>query len=121
MSESALSECSEARPARSAYNSLKALRHDVRYSLWGLDKGLRVLSRLPDWIGHAKNSPETAEEIYGLANDLAETLDGVILKVYLYGSEPSFWQKVSVNRKAAALRARYDLFSGEHEPDITIE
>lgn len=101
--------------AAEAANSLKRLRHEVRYSLWGLDEGLRVLTRLPDWIGHAKNSPETAQELFNLAHKLCNTLDRVIRKAYLFGREPSFWQRTKVNREAAALRARYEVFSGQRK------
>ena len=107
--------------AAEAARSLKELRLDVRYSLWGLDEGLRVLTRLPDWIGHAKSSPVTAEELFNLATTLGDTLDGAIRKAYLYGSEPNFWQKGKVNRKAAALRARYELFSKGREIDDAID
>ncbi len=107
--------------AAEAARSLRDLRLEVRYSLWGLDEGLRVLTRLPDWIGHAKGSPDTASELFSLATALGDLLDGAIRKAYLYGSEPGFRQKAKVNREAAALRARYELFSRGREPDDAIE
>ena len=97
--------------AAEAARSLKDLRHEVRYSLWGLDEGLRVLTRLPDWIGHAKGSPETAEELFRRASRLGDALDEAIRKAYVFGAEPSFWQRLRVNREAAALREYYQSYS----------
>ena len=38
--------------ATEATNNLKELRWSVRYPLWGVDEGIRTLTRLFDWLTH---------------------------------------------------------------------
>lgn len=99
------------RKAAEAARRLKALRQEIRYSLWGLDGGFRELTRLPDWIGHAKIAPEVASELFKLAKLLGEQLDQGVRSAYLHGRPPGLWRQFLVNRRARALRQRYERFS----------
>lgn len=97
--------------ARAAAAKLKSKRLDVRYSLWGIDAGLRELTRLPDWIGHAKNDEDAMANILLAARDLGDVLDAAIRSVYLNGALPSMLAKFKVNRKAKKFRAAYQTFA----------
>lgn len=99
------------RRAAEAARQLKALRQEVRYSLWGLDNGFRELTRLPDWIGHAKVAPQVAAELFALARSLGHELDGAVRATYLKGQPPGLWRRLAVSRRARALRNRYVRFS----------
>lgn len=97
--------------AEDAAKKLKVLRHKVRYSLWGLDNGLRELSRIPDWIGHAKKSPNSAKKLHHLAHLLGQALDNAIRTSYENGAQPGFRCRMKVNRRTSKLRKYYEQFS----------
>lgn len=97
--------------AAQAARALKAVRLDVRYTLWGLDSGFRELARLPDWIGHAKVDEKAANEIFALGKALGEDLDRAVRAAYVNGQTPNAWQRFRVERRTHALRKRYQMFS----------
>src|SRR5947209_474329 len=75
--------------AAHAQENLKALRSKVRYPLWGLDEGIRTLSRLPDWIDHLRQYPVSRTEVFESSAALAESLDRIIRRAYSRGRPPT--------------------------------
>lgn len=96
--------------ARAAAAKLKNKRLEVRYSLWGVDKGLRELSRLPDWVGHAKAIPAARLEILNAGTKLADELDAAIRHAYLSGALPNAMTRWRVARSAKKFRKAYEGF-----------
>lgn len=74
--------------AKQAQKTLKALRLKLRYPLWGLDDGFRVLSRLPDWCDHLRGDVERGRRLLKRADRLRAALDGAILGSYTNGRPP---------------------------------
>jgi len=90
-----------------AQTQLKVIRPRVRYSLWGLDEGLRTLSRLPDWVAHASSDPERANDILQKGKALSKLLDSSIRKSYFRGKPPSYLEKLLVRISASRLRRSF--------------
>jgi hypothetical protein len=91
-----------------AADRLKELRLRVRYSLWGLDEGLRVLSRVPDWISNFQGRPDEGERLLLQASDLRDELDRVLRKSYGHGRPPKRRERKRVLNAADRLRATWD-------------
>lgn len=83
--------------AESERNKLEKLRPLLRYPLWGIDEGLRVLIRLPGWTQHAKGQPERLRSLNKRATRLRAMLDVVILRCYINGRPPSVLEQLQVN------------------------
>lgn len=96
------------REAERAANDLKDLRRQVMYTLWGVDDGLRTLSRLPDWINHAKQDPPLAGELVNEASKLAEKLDETIRESYLKGRPPRWYERGKVSRQESTVRRTWE-------------
>ena len=79
-----------------ARKKLKELRPKLRYSLWGLDEGLLVLSRFPDWIQHLRSDAKLAEKLLKKGNQLRRALDYSIRNSYIYGRPPAIYEKLLV-------------------------
>jgi hypothetical protein len=92
------------RRAAQAADQLKGLRLRVRYSLWGLDEALRVLSRLPHWITNFQDRPTEGEELLVAATALRDELDRTLQRTYSKGRPPTRRERNKVLR--AALRVR---------------
>lgn len=90
---------------------LKKKRLEVRYSLWGLDGGIRELTRLPSWLGHAKHDEAARLRILAAGKKLGSSLDGAARSVYITGNLPGMFGRWSIERKRAALRKVYQEFS----------
>jgi hypothetical protein len=93
--------------ADTARDTLKAQRLDLRYSLWGLDEPIRVITRVPNWIEHNKGKAENTKTIILLATDLRKAIDESIRKAYTYGRPLPWWERRSLAKKAKALRESY--------------
>ncbi len=87
-----------------AQDKLKNARRELRYPLWGLDAGLRELSRLPDWTDHLRKNEKSAKKLLDSGSMLAYTLDNAIRKSYLKGRVPTIFGRITVNRKAKKFR-----------------
>lgn len=98
--------------ARAAAVRLKNKRLEVRYSLWGIDMGIRELTRLPDWVAHAKVDAQARSEILAAGSALGDALDVAIRSAYLTGTLPGLMARWKVARAQKKLRAVYDRFSG---------
>lgn len=78
--------------AEAAAKDLKKLRRKLRYPLWGIDEGLRSLSRLPDWVGHVRHDQSKSQRLLEDATNLSQALNRVIQKSYLRGRPPRFYE-----------------------------
>lgn len=75
--------------AKSAQEKLESSRKGVRYILWGIDEGINLLRKLPDWMDHARAFKSNGEQILYEARNLQERLDEIIRDSYKNGEPPS--------------------------------
>lgn len=94
--------------ADNAKKKLKVLTYRTRYSLYGLEDGMRTLSRLPDWAEHKRNIPNEINPLLKKAGRLKYWLDYSIRKSYFRGTSPNSFQKMMVNYSAYSLRKAYN-------------
>lgn len=87
---------------------LKALRPELRYPLWGVDEGLRVLIRLPDWCSHARSERVRAYRLLAHATSLRHMLDVVALRCYRGGRQPNIFERAQVRYHAWRCRQVFD-------------
>ncbi|KAB1065079.1 hypothetical protein [Salibacter halophilus] len=78
--------------ANKAKMKLKALRPKIRYALWGLDKPIKVLTRLPDYTQYTLESDEVSKKTVKRGSNLGDALDNCIRKCYLNGRSPRFYE-----------------------------
>ena len=78
--------------ADEAKETLKKLRPKLRYSLWGIDDQLRVLTRLPDYTRYTLESIDVAKKVVKRGSKLGDALDNCIRKCYLNGRSPRFYE-----------------------------
>jgi hypothetical protein len=79
---------------REARDSLRKLRAQLRYQLWGLDDGFKTLIALPDWID-ARGIADY-DRLLKSASELRLALDLAILSAYRTGMPPSLFSRVRV-------------------------
>ena len=107
--------------AEKAKEELGGLRRRVRYSLWGIDDGLRDLTRLSSWVSHNKDYPENTKQMLSAAEGLRKSLDDAIRLSYRQGKPPSRRQSRRVAAAAGRLRTVYEAAMehnlGEEAPD----
>ena len=94
--------------AEAAREVLLSVRPKVRYQLWGLDTGLRVLIRLPDWIVRKHADMDKTTAVLDAAGELCEALDLSIQKCYRFGRPPNAIERKRVERKVTALGKHWD-------------
>jgi len=82
--------------AKAERDKLKALRPKLRYPLWGVDDGLRVLLRLPEWTAHARGQPKRLKLLITRATRLREAIDAVALRCYRNGRLPDAFERLQV-------------------------
>lgn len=97
--------------------SLKNLRPKVRYPLWGLEEGLRVLSRVPDWADHARVDPVRAKALIAKADKLRRALDDATRRSYRSGRCPSLYERIRVSYHAAQCRKVFNNRKSEISAD----
>jgi hypothetical protein len=90
-----------------AKKKLKELRPKLRYSLWGMDEALRVLSRIPDWADHLRSEPRRAKKLLRLSNRLRSGVDRSVRTVYVNGDPTSLFQRAWVTFYAWRCRATF--------------
>lgn len=83
--------------ARQEMEKLKWLRPKLRYPLWGLDEGFRVLIRLPGWTCHALSDPVRAADLIKEATRLRMTLDRIVLRCFRRGRVPRWHDRIWVD------------------------
>ena len=93
-----------------ARDSLKELRPKLRYPLWGLDKALRDLSRLPDWIEHARDFDKHSKKLLKRGESLANTVDRCVRRAYAYGRPPRMYERILLKIRRISYRRYYSRF-----------
>ncbi len=82
--------------SRKEAEKLALLRPKLRYALWGLDEGFRVLIRLPGWTCHAVSDSRRAAELIDKATRLRITMDRVALRCFRSGRPPGWISRLQV-------------------------
>lgn len=109
--------------ADTAKSDLATIRRRVRYSLWGIDEGLRDLTRLANWVAHCQDYPANANKLLNAADQLREALDDAIRHSYSSGNPPSWRRRKKVHNAAEHLRAVYSevMAEGLERQDLQVE
>jgi len=94
-----------------AAKRLKAMRLDVRYTLWGLDEAFRTLAKLPDWLGHAKPSHEVAAKLLVEGRAIGTQIDLAVRSAYLAGKSPGWWRIFRVGQATGRFKRTYNAFA----------
>jgi hypothetical protein len=94
---------------------LKILRPKLRYPLWGIDEGLRVLQRLPDWCSHARADRLRATKMLKHASSLRHAIDVTALRCYQGGRQPRLYERLQVRFHAWRCRRTFTN-GGPREP-----
>lgn len=102
-----------------AAEELRSLRLEVRHLLPGLEEPLRVLTRVPDWVvhKHSCNDLAAAKDICDDATQLRQLIDRCIVSVTVHGESPDRGDIAEAERRAEAIRQRYDDRSGEADDE----
>lgn len=87
---------------------LKGVRPRVRYPLWGIDEGLRVLIRLPDWVSHTRANEKRLTKLLTRADDLRKMIDVVAFRCYRNGRTPDLLEIAQVRFHAWRCRRVFD-------------
>jgi len=87
---------------------LKEVRPKVRYPLWGIDEGLRVLIRLPDWVSHARADKKRLSKLLSRADGLRKMVDVVAFRCYRNGRTPDLLEILQVRFHAWRCRRVFD-------------
>lgn len=97
-----------------ASDTVKDLRLKIRYPLWGIDEGLRAITRLPDWTQHTLADHDKAEELVRRADRLRSALDITIRNCYIDGRTPNLIERCRVRWSASQLHDFFDSRSDEN-------
>lgn len=86
------------------------LRRNARYSLWGLDGGLRTIQWMPNYIAHNKKdrASDRVKEILNLGNELRDSIDKAIMRAYFTNGRPKWRHRMHVKYRAWKLRRYFD-------------
>ncbi len=98
--------------------TLNELRPKLRYPLWGLDEGIRVLIRLPDWALHVREDPARTKQLVEKATQLRRHLDYAIQRSYREGRPPLLVERLFVSWRAAQCR---EVFESGRVQDVEYE
>jgi hypothetical protein len=82
---------------------LKDQRLEVKYSLRGIDEGLRTLSRLPNWAATYRGDA-SGDELIRDAQSLAAALDDAIARSYGKGRPPGGRERRRISHRVDTLR-----------------
>jgi len=77
-------------------NKLNELRGRVRYSLWGIDDGLRALRSSTFYAEHYIDDKINADRMLKRSTNLRIALDKAIVDAFHMGRPPRFWQIWSI-------------------------
>jgi hypothetical protein len=94
--------------AEEASHRLKDLRRQVRYPLWGIDEGIRTLTRVFHWVSHLQEHPEAAEVLFIASDKLRQALDEAIRNSYQAGRPPNTIEVWKVNLNVWLLKRKRD-------------
>lgn len=100
-------------------DDLMTLRSQVRYPLYGLEEGLRVLSRVSSWTQHFTSQAKMREgrELLEHADRLRSTLDRTVAKSYRRGEPPTRLDRWQVERRAKRVRSFWEGRDPRHSID----
>ena len=96
--------------ASDAAKDLKQIRREARYGLWGIEEAIRDLTRLPDWLAHARPYPEAARRLFDAGAALGDALDSAVVRSYGRGRQPTLFSRAVVGRRAAQFRREHEAF-----------
>jgi hypothetical protein len=105
--------------AETAQAKLKELRVILRYPLWGITDALNTLTRLSDWIEHARGFPESEKEIFEKGGKLGEALDYAIRNSYNYGRPPTYLEKLRVRFAQVKLENVYNTLKEKGKKEVS--
>lgn len=89
----------------------------LRYPLYGITDALRTLTRLPDWVEHARAKfPVHAKNICDVGTKLANTLDRVVRDCYAFGRPPTRRNRLVVAYRVWRFRVAYQKFQQFEAP-----
>jgi len=94
-----------------ARDNIKALRKKVRYQLWGIDEGLRAISRVGDHATHLTEDNVRASKLMEAATNLREKLDKTIKNCYQRGAAPTRMESWLVSRAAKKITEVFNDFA----------
>lgn len=77
----------------------------------GIDEGLRVISRVPDWINHVRSDSSVGKELVRRAGHLRSVIDYVVRHSYFEGRHPNVIERFLV--RYAARRCRRAFVAGK--------
>lgn len=83
--------------AEKAKDTLKKIRPELTYSLWGIDKSLQTLSRLPDFTSYTLVDKSVSEKIVKRGTRLGDTINKCIKNCYLEGRAPTWFEIKRIN------------------------
>jgi len=96
------------RLASDSKKTIDESRRRLRYPLWGLDEGLRTLTRTMNWTCHLRSDETKVHTFLKKADDLKLALDYAIMRSYRKGSPPGMWSRFRVWSKARAVRKCFE-------------
>lgn len=79
--------------AESAKETLKKIRPELTYSLWGIDNSLQTLSRLPDFTAYTLVDKDTATKVVKRGSQLGDCINKCIKNCYLEGRAPTWFER----------------------------
>ena len=89
----------------------------LRYPLYGITDAIRTLTRLPDWVEHARAEfPVHAKNICDVGTKLSGTLDRVIRDCYAFGRPPTRRNRLLISYRVWRFRAAYRKFQDSEAP-----
>lgn len=94
--------------AETEREKLVNLRPKLRYPLWGVDEGIRVLIRMPNWIRHSLNDPLRSKKILDRATELRHTLDIIAMRCFRDGRTPCLIERLQVYFWARQVRSAFE-------------
>jgi hypothetical protein len=101
--------------ARKSSGRLKKQIPRVKYPLWGIEDGLRVIARLPDLLSHHRKNPDKAEALFEQGERVRLLIDSVIFECYTRGRSPSSAERKSVRVAVACFDKQWKSGNGERE------
>jgi hypothetical protein len=96
--------------ADKAQEKLKELRVSLCYSLWGITDEINTLTRLPDWIEHARGFPKHEKKILNKGSKLGNEINKTIYNSYTYGRPPTKLEIFRVRFSENQLEKAYKSF-----------
>lgn len=90
---------------REKQEKLNKLRPKIRYSLYGVNYGIKIMSRFPKWVDQLRDDPVSCRKIVDRGNKLSDALHRAIRRAYLRGRPPSIFDCALVRYHAWRLKS----------------